>query len=132
MTSIPKYEIDRKIETATIIARSIYLQFNRYRTQKIKKAVRVEQIPWTIAKCRKRKHRWNGGDFLRRTPWSPLLSLFRNRIDSMNGNEISRQSRWMSEGENGGRYRRRIRQAIVINRRFDRKYHRSSTNCGLV
>lgn len=86
---------------------------------KRKKSVRIERIPWTISKCnRKGRRSTRNGWFPSANALIPPPLLFLFRIDSMNGNEISRQSRWMSEGEDRGRYRRR--QAIVINRRFDR------------
>lgn len=89
------------------------------------KAVRIEQIPWTIGKRKEGNRRRR---FPCRTPWSSPPPPFVH--------PAWMETRFLvNQGEcvaGGGRYRRRIRQAIVINRRFDRKYHRWSTNCGLV
>lgn len=104
-------------------ARSIYLQFFLNLEAKKKKNLFesngfLEQYQKYAICNRKGRRSTRNGWFPSANALIPPPLLFLFRIDSMNGNEISRQSRWMSEGEDRGRYRRR--QAVVINRRFDR------------
>lgn len=86
-------------------------------------------------------NRWwaveNGSDFLRSRDTSRRWYSFRFSVTAVQKRlEVARMEMrsLVNQGEclsNGNRHRRRIRQAIVINRRLDCKYQWYSTDCGV-